>query len=257
LIIALFYGLFANDDLLELHRCRAACGFLARERNFRQRQWRAGLASRTLHFVLVLGNSILIVFQASGSLPLRCKEKDQMLKQSQKKSAQTPAAKAAPKKSETVQPVEAMKSAPPVATLKPALAPAAVPPKPVVTPAPTAKPANPSVEAAVAVPKPPEKPAPVAPVPPPPAPKTVKTVFTLKAPAAKQVLVCGEFNKWQPEAAPMSRRADGTWETALTLRPGRYQYKFVVDGNWIHDPNAKLNVPNEHYSLNSVIEVRA
>jgi 1,4-alpha-glucan branching enzyme len=110
---------------------------------------------------------------------------------------------------------------------------------------------------AAAAPKPPEKPATVAPVPTPPAPKTVKTVFTLKAPAAKQVLVCGEFNGWQPEAAPMTRRADGTWETSLALHPGRYQYKFVVDGNWIHDPNAKINVPNEHHSLNSVIEVRA
>lgn len=177
-----------------------------------------------------------------------------MLKQSQKKSAKTPAAKAAPKKSETVQPVEAVQSAPPVATLKPAPVPAAVPPKPVVTPAQTPRPSAPPV-AAVA-PKLPEKPATVAPAPTPPAPKTVSAVFTLKAPEAKQVLVCGEFNGWQPEAAPLTRRADGTWETSLTLRPGRYQYKFVVDGNWIHDPNAKMNVPNEHYSLNSVIEVR-
>jgi hypothetical protein len=170
-----------------------------------------------------------------------------MPKQTPKKSIKTPAATAAPKKSETVQPAAPAKSATPVVTPKPAPAPAAVPPTP--------KPVTPPV--AAAAPKPPEKPAPVAPVPTAPAPKTVKTVFTLKAPAAKQVLVCGEFNGWQPEAAPMTRRADGTWETSLALHPGRYQYKFVVDGNWIHDPNAKINVPNEHHSLNSVIEVRA
>ena len=178
-----------------------------------------------------------------------------MPKQSQKKSIKPLAPKAASTKSETVQPAAVAKSAAPVVTLKPTPAPAAVPPKPVITPAPTPKPAAPPV--AAAAPKPPEKPATVAPVPTPPAPKTVKTVFTLKAPAAKQVLVCGEFNGWQPEAAPMTRRADGTWETSLALHPGRYQYKFVVDGNWIHDPNAKINVPNEHHSLNSVIEVRA
>ena len=143
-----------------------------------------------------------------------------MSKLTPKKSVKSPAAKAASKKSEAVQPAPAAKSAAPIVTPKPA-------------------------------------PAAVAPVPTPPAPKTAKAVFALKAPAAKQVLVCGEFNGWKPGAAPMTRQADGTWETSLTLRPGRYQYKFVVDGNWIHDLNAKINVPNEHHSLNSVIEVLA
>ena len=154
-----------------------------------------------------------------------------MSKSAPKKSVKSPAAKTAPKKSEAVQPAPAAKSAAPVVTPKP-------------------------VPAAVA-PKPPEKPASVASVPAPPAPKTAKAVFALKAPAAKQVLVCGDFNGWKPGVAPMTRQADGTWETSLTLRPGRYQYKFVVDGNWIHDLNAKINVPNEHHSLNSVIEVLA
>jgi hypothetical protein len=170
-----------------------------------------------------------------------------MPKPSQKKSIKTIAAKAAPKKSEIVQPAATVISVAPVVTPKPTPAPAAVRP----APKPVASPVT-----AVA-PKPPEKPAALAPVPTPAAPTTGKAEFILKAPEAKQVLVCGEFNNWQPEAAPMKRRADGTWETSLTLRPGRYQYKFVVDGNWIHDPNAKMNVPNEHHSLNSVIEVRA
>jgi hypothetical protein len=147
-----------------------------------------------------------------------------MPKPSPKKSIKSPAAKAAKKKPETAQPAVALKSAAPAMTPKPAPAPVAVPP----TPTPLT----------------------------PPAPKTAKTVFTVKAHAAKQVQVCGDFNGWQPEAAPMTQRADGTWETSLTLRPGRYQYKFVVDGNWIHDPNAKMNVPNAHLSLNSVIDVQ-
>jgi hypothetical protein len=33
--------------------------------------------------------------------------------------------------------------------------------------------------------------------------------------------------------------------------------KLIVDGEWIVDPAAQKNVPNEHGSLNSVIEVRA
>jgi hypothetical protein len=33
--------------------------------------------------------------------------------------------------------------------------------------------------------------------------------------------------------------------------------KLIVDGEWIVDPAAQKNVPNEHGSLNSVVEVRA
>lgn len=177
-----------------------------------------------------------------------------MPKPSQKKSVKPLAFKAASTKSATAKPAVATKSAAPVVTPKPAAVPSVVPPKPASTPAPTPKPVAPPI--AVAAPKPPAKPATIAPVSTPPAPKTVETVFTLQAPEAREVLVCGEFNGWQPEAAPMTRRADGTWETSIALHPGRYQYKFVVDGNWIHDPSAKMNVPNEHHSLNSVIEVR-
>jgi hypothetical protein len=48
----------------------------------------------------------------------------------------------------------------------------------------------------------------------------------------------------------------GHWETTVALAPGRYQYKFVVDGEWIPDLLAQENVWNEHGSLNSVVEVR-
>ena len=54
----------------------------------------------------------------------------------------------------------------------------------------------------------------------------------------------------------MKRQADGHWETTIALAPGRYEYKFVVDGNWKHDPLARVNVWNQSGSLNSVIEVR-
>jgi 1,4-alpha-glucan branching enzyme len=85
----------------------------------------------------------------------------------------------------------------------------------------------------------------------------VKVAFAFEAPGAKQVCVCGEFNQWSPDATPMELREGGRWEACLALRPGRYQYKFVVDGEWIHDPKAQESVLNEHGSYNSVAEVRA
>jgi len=54
----------------------------------------------------------------------------------------------------------------------------------------------------------------------------------------------------------MKRRNEGHWETTVALAPGRYQYKFLVDGEWLPDPAAQKNVPNEYGSLNSVVEVQ-
>ncbi len=119
---------------------------------------------------------------------------------------------------------------------------------PVVTPAPTAvPPPSPSLP----------KPAAPAPVSLSRTPEAVSTPFVFKAPHAQQVYLCGDFNHWSPEAAPLQHHEDGNWSTTLALQPGRYQYKLIVDGKWMHDPNARENVPNPHGSLNSVIEVRA
>jgi 1,4-alpha-glucan branching enzyme len=82
-------------------------------------------------------------------------------------------------------------------------------------------------------------------------------LFTLDRPEAQIVYLSGDFNEWSPRSLRMFRRgASGPWERRVPLEPGRYQYKFMVDGEWIHDPAARENTPNLHGSLNSVIEVR-
>ena len=67
--------------------------------------------------------------------------------------------------------------------------------------------------------------------------------------------LCGEFNGWSPEAGPMTRHEDGHWEAIVALRPGRYEYKFLVDGEWLADPGVEQTVTNGYGSVNSVIEV--
>jgi hypothetical protein len=96
-----------------------------------------------------------------------------------------------------------------------------------------------------------------APAPKPTAPETVNVTFTLLEPDAKQVALAGDFNGWATDAAPMKRQADGHWETTIALAPGRYQYKFIVDGHWIPDPLVHDHVWNQQGTLNSVFEVRA
>jgi len=61
--------------------------------------------------------------------------------------------------------------------------------------------------------------------------------FFCYAPDAQSVFVAGTFNDWQPDATPMVRDDEGEWETSLPLSPGRYEYKFVVEGkDWVTDP---------------------
>jgi 1,4-alpha-glucan branching enzyme len=69
------------------------------------------------------------------------------------------------------------------------------------------------------------------------------------------VAVSGEFNQWSADATPMIRQGDGAWKTTLALPPGRHQYKFVVDGHWMPDPNAREQVADGFGAVNSVIEV--
>lgn len=60
--------------------------------------------------------------------------------------------------------------------------------------------------------------------------------FTFAAPNAQAVFVAGEFNQWNATATPLQKGASGMWTVALNLKPGKYQYKFIVDGNWQTDP---------------------
>ena len=47
----------------------------------------------------------------------------------------------------------------------------------------------------------------------------------------------------------------GKWAKELSLAPGRYEYRFVVDGKWIDDPKAKAYMPNSSGGRNAVLHV--
>ena len=81
--------------------------------------------------------------------------------------------------------------------------------------------------------------------------------FVLECHGAQNVYVCGDFNDWHPTSLRMIGSPEaGLWEKRLVLPPGRHEYKFIIDGKWLHDPGARENVPNIYGSLNSVVEVR-
>ena len=79
--------------------------------------------------------------------------------------------------------------------------------------------------------------------------------LTLVKPGATRVFVAGSFNEWKPERTPLSCAGDGRWVGNLTLPPGRHEYLFVVDGEWVTDPTAAETVENPFGGKNSLLVV--
>ena len=78
----------------------------------------------------------------------------------------------------------------------------------------------------------------------------------LTAPKARSVSVAGTFNGWDSKSDPLSKESGGVWRAFLQLSPGRYEYRFVVDGQWQEDPGAKESAFNPYGGRNSVLVVR-
>jgi len=81
---------------------------------------------------------------------------------------------------------------------------------------------------------------------------TKKVSFEFLAPEAQEVYLAGGFNNWDINANPMKKDKKGLWKATLSLKPGRYEYRFLVDGNWENDPSCCDCVPNEFGSENCV-----
>ena len=71
----------------------------------------------------------------------------------------------------------------------------------------------------------------------------------------KSVALAGTFNNWNTGANPMKVDADGkTWRLSLPLAPGKYSYKFVLDGGtWIPDPQVARTEDDGNGGSNSVL----
>jgi 1,4-alpha-glucan branching enzyme len=91
-----------------------------------------------------------------------------------------------------------------------------------------------------------------------------QTTVSLEAPAAKEVFLAGSFNDWKTGALAMKRENNGRWSVDLALPPGRYEYKFVVDGKWCCDVRdgglvemIEDGVRNELGTMNRVLEIKS
>lgn len=79
--------------------------------------------------------------------------------------------------------------------------------------------------------------------------------FTYFAPKAKKVSLAGKFNAWNTSSVPMKKSKDGTWRATVKLPPGKHEYKFFVDGVWVHEAACSDKVLNPFGTYNCVIGV--
>lgn len=80
----------------------------------------------------------------------------------------------------------------------------------------------------------------------------VRFVFSPEKPV-KKVFLAGSFNHWEP--VQMRKQKNGQYVRKMDLPQGSYEYKFIVDGIWQHDPDNDALTQNEMGTINSVVSV--
>jgi 1,4-alpha-glucan branching enzyme len=68
-----------------------------------------------------------------------------------------------------------------------------------------------------------------------------------------KVYLAGDFNGWRPQA--MRRQKDGSFVKIVSLPKGAHEYKFLLDGKWMTDPDHGAWALNAHGTMNSVAVV--
>ncbi|HEY1173446.1 MAG TPA: isoamylase early set domain-containing protein [Verrucomicrobiae bacterium] len=82
-----------------------------------------------------------------------------------------------------------------------------------------------------------------------------KVTFELLAPEAREVRLAGDFTDWERSPIALEKKKDGKWQMEISLPCGMYEYRYVVDGQWVTDPQANMRHLNAFGTENSVLMV--
>ena len=85
--------------------------------------------------------------------------------------------------------------------------------------------------------------------------KRQRIALSLEAPEANEVILMGDFNNWNSKTHLMKMDEDGLWKKIVMLSPGKYEYRFLVDGQWWHDPSNDYVCTNCFGTQNNVLVV--
>ncbi|MGV3539657.1 MAG: glycogen-binding domain-containing protein, partial [Rufibacter sp.] len=84
-----------------------------------------------------------------------------------------------------------------------------------------------------------------------PAQDSVVTFYLRNHQKVRQVMLAGSFNNWDPTALAMTK-TDSGWIAPVKLGKGKFWYKFILDGDWITDPDNQLRENDDRGNTNSV-----
>ena len=74
-----------------------------------------------------------------------------------------------------------------------------------------------------------------------------KVTFTVPAKEAKKVAVVGDWNKWSAKAEPLKKLKNGPFKGTVDLdKDQSYEFKYIVDGNYINDDQADAYAWNDY-----------
>ena len=83
-------------------------------------------------------------------------------------------------------------------------------------------------------------------------PDLIEVIIKWRGKDSNEVKLAGQFNEWSPEL--MEKQEDGSWSRMLKLVPGKYMYKFVIDGEWMVNDDLPA-AEDEGGNRNNVLEV--
>ena len=85
----------------------------------------------------------------------------------------------------------------------------------------------------------------------------VKVTFSIDAKEAQTAAVVGDFNNWHPTEGELSKLKTGTFKATFDLpKDNSYEFKYLVDGAYVNDPEADSYVYNDFAGAeNSVLSL--
>ena len=83
----------------------------------------------------------------------------------------------------------------------------------------------------------------------------VRYSFSVEAKEAREVCLAGDFNDWKVCEAKLTHVGEDVWSITIDLPPGRHEYMFVIDGQWITDPRAMGYTNDGFGNQNAVVVV--
>ncbi len=83
---------------------------------------------------------------------------------------------------------------------------------------------------------------------------------TFKVPAeieAETIVLLGDFNAWDAESHPLTRRKDGSHSTTVSLEAGQdYRFRYLLDSDrWVNDEAADRKIANRFGTRDGVVTI--